>query len=214
MPLQKSTSRAVISNNIREMQAAGHPHRQAVAAALHTADLARQHRADGGGLSLGQTSIPFAERSAARSLQDDTYHPGGFLNSSVAGRTDRLPHAVAADSFVMPADVVSGIGQGNSLAGAKIMDAILSSGPFGTPLPRTRRADGGPAPGISHVMVAGGEYIVPREKVIALGRRMRLGKKSRARSDLAAGHEALRDMVDKVRGFQKKFLANAPKPKK
>ena len=37
MPLKKGKSKKVISENIREMQASGHPHRQAVAAALHTA---------------------------------------------------------------------------------------------------------------------------------------------------------------------------------
>ena len=36
MPLIKSGSRAAISENIKEMQAAGHPHRVAVAAALST----------------------------------------------------------------------------------------------------------------------------------------------------------------------------------
>ena len=38
MPLKRGNSRATISQNIREMVSAGHPQRQAVAAALHTAD--------------------------------------------------------------------------------------------------------------------------------------------------------------------------------
>jgi hypothetical protein len=37
MPLAKGSSRATISKNIKEMVAAGHPVKQAVAAALHTA---------------------------------------------------------------------------------------------------------------------------------------------------------------------------------
>lgn len=43
MPLIKSASKEAISSNIREMEASGHPHKQAVAAALHTADEAEHH---------------------------------------------------------------------------------------------------------------------------------------------------------------------------
>lgn len=50
MPLIKSDLKPAIASNIREMQRAGHPHRVAVAAALHTADQARASggRVDGG----------------------------------------------------------------------------------------------------------------------------------------------------------------------
>jgi hypothetical protein len=37
MPLEKGTSKEVISHNIEEMRAHGHSHEQSVAAALHTA---------------------------------------------------------------------------------------------------------------------------------------------------------------------------------
>lgn len=41
MPLKKGSSQAVISENTREMTAAGHPHKQAVAAAMHSAKTGR-----------------------------------------------------------------------------------------------------------------------------------------------------------------------------
>lgn len=214
MPLIKSASKSAIGPNILAEQDAGKPYKQALAIALHTQDRARQHRALGGGLSLSSPPPSFFERNEARELQNDQPHFGGLFKSDVAGRTDRLPHAVAADSFVVPADVVSGIGQGNTLAGAKIMDGILASGPYGTSLPRGRRADGGNAPGVSHVMVAGGEYLIPRDKLEGIGAKMRRAGKSRARTDLAAGHEWARDFVDRVRSKAKQFLNHAPKPKK
>lgn len=36
-PLKKGSSKETISKNIKEMEKAGHPHKQAVAAALNTA---------------------------------------------------------------------------------------------------------------------------------------------------------------------------------
>lgn len=166
----------------------------------------RQHRAAGGG---GLSSV-------IPGIQDDPYHSGGLFNSDVAGRTDRLPHTVAADSFVMPADAISILGQGNTPAGAKIMDGILGSGPYGTQLPRGRRADGGNATdkGVSHVMVAGGEVLVPRERVQNVGWRSRNTGKQSPQKDLTAGHAWLRDFVAKIRKYEIGRLKNAPKPKK
>ena len=44
MPLKPGRSRKVIGENIREMEASGHPHNQAVAAALHNAGYKRKKR--------------------------------------------------------------------------------------------------------------------------------------------------------------------------
>ena len=43
----------------------------------------------------------------------------GPLHSTVAGRTDHLPSQVPNGSFVLPADIVSGLGEGNTMSGFK-----------------------------------------------------------------------------------------------
>jgi hypothetical protein len=53
--------------------------------------------------------------------------PGAHLiNSSVSGRTDRIPMRARTGSFVIPADVVSGLGEGNTMAGAKMWGNLLT----------------------------------------------------------------------------------------
>jgi hypothetical protein len=44
----------------------------------------------------------------------------------VAGRTDHLPMHVASGSYVIPADIISALGEGNSMAGFKIAKDIFS----------------------------------------------------------------------------------------
>jgi len=58
--------------------------------------------------------------------------PGVHLmqSSSIPGRTDRIPMRAKPGSYVLPADVVSGLGQGNTHAGAGMWaKAIMASVP-------------------------------------------------------------------------------------
>lgn len=122
MPLIKSGSKAAISTNISEMEHAGHPHDQAIAAALSNARRYGAHKAAGG------FTMPYEEKLLAR----QQFH--GFLHSPVPGRTDKLPITVKGGAYVLPADHVAAIGQGNSLAGANIVNKMFKMGPYGTAL--------------------------------------------------------------------------------
>src|ERR1700722_9626996 len=44
----------------------------------------------------------------------------GPLHSTVAGRTDHLPSNVPNGAYVLPADIVSAMGEGNTMAGFKV----------------------------------------------------------------------------------------------
>lgn len=107
-------------------------------------------RLQGGGLgSIGRMTsadMPYWTRAEARI--DDQSFGGGLIPSSGAGRTDQLPLAVATESHVIPAAEMSGLGQGNSLAGARLLSTALKIGPWGsTPLPGAGlRGRGPPAP--------------------------------------------------------------------
>ena len=50
----------------------------------------------------------------------------GPIHSSVAGRTDHLPMHVKHGSYVIPADIISAMGEGNTMAGYKIAKDIFS----------------------------------------------------------------------------------------
>lgn len=130
----------------------------------------RVARAPGGGVPSAAQMAPWFTRSEAHGMD----HPNGLIHSSVPGRTDQIPMSVAAGSHVIPADVVAGLGEGNTLAGAHALDMALHTGPGGIRLPSMPRrstiphaprlASGG-APGGVECIVAGGEYLLSPDQV-------------------------------------------------
>jgi hypothetical protein len=174
MPLKPGKSQETVSENIREMQAAGHPHNQAVAAALRTAD----KYAKGGPVT-------------------------GFLHSAIPGRTDKHPMKVPAGAYVIPADVVSGLGQGNTLAGKNTLETIFKTGPFGMkptkPIKRGKFANGGAV----DIIAAGGEYIIDPETVANIGQ-----------GDLELGHDILDQFVKSTRANVIQELTEMPGPER
>lgn len=106
MPLTPGTSNATKSQNIVEMMNAGRPQDQAVAAAMRMARETRKRRAEGG--------------IAKPTVEKPMLHHSGPIMSSVNGRTDHLPMNVPDGAYVLPADIVSGLGEGNTMAGFKI----------------------------------------------------------------------------------------------
>ena len=212
MPLSPGKSQKTISHNISEMVHAGHPQNQAIAAALNTA---RHTKAAGG---------PFADMSYTKG--DMTYTKSdmpiqhkiheGPIHSPVAGRTDHLPMNVSSGSYVIPADIISSMGEGNTMAGFKIARKMFSSQPYmakgsqpytPTPAPYDEgkpygaRADGGRAP--VEIVAAGGEYVISPEDVIRLGG-----------GDIDHGHEILDHFVTGYRKKTIKTLKKLPGPKR
>lgn len=139
----------------------------------------------------------------------------GPIHSPVAGRTDHLPMNVSSGAYVIPADIISAMGEGNTMAGFKIARKMFSSKPYAQEKqpyaegmepyaagkPYGARAAGGPAP--VEIVAAGGEYVISPEDVTQLGD-----------GDIDHGHEILDEFV---KGYRKKTietLKKLPGPKR
>lgn len=222
MPLTKGKSKETISHNIAEMVHAGHPQNQAIAAAMRTA---RESRANGG--VMAQLAQP-AQPKPIEAFPHPKIHTGP-IHSTVAGRTDHLPVEVPSGSYVVPADVVSGFGEGNTNAGFKIMRRVMAglpygnrgsqpyghkggpygagsspynrdiSKPYGEPLPG--HAAGGETGSNVKVVVAGGEYTLTPQEVMAIGD-----------GDMERGHRVLDDFVKQARAQTIKTMQKLPGP--
>lgn len=125
----------------------------------------------------------------------------GPIHSPVAGRTDHLPMHVPSGSYVIPADIVSASGEGNTMAGFKIMNRIFGS--------RGGAPKGYGEGGAVHdgelvpIIAAGGEYVIHPAAIVRIGG-----------GDLNRGHQELDDFVKDLRSKTVKTLQKLPGPKK
>jgi hypothetical protein len=172
MPLAKGKSKKVVSANIRELVHSGRPQKQAVAIALSQA---RKGRATGGGV--------------------EGVHVGP-IHSQVAGRTDHLNMHVPSGAYVIPADIVSALGEGNTMAGFRAVRHMFKGAP--------KMAAGGAATGQPvPIVAAGGEYVLSPQEVVWAGG-----------GNMSAGHKALDAWVKGTRAELISTLKKLPGPRK
>ena len=203
MPLKRGKSQKTISSNISEMVHAGHPQNQSVAAALN---IAREAKAYGG--------MP---KMHIKKPKMGKIHVGP-IHSSVSGRTDHLNMHVKSGSYVIPADIISAMGEGNTMSGFRVAKNIFAQPfygaskagaglpytggglPYGVPTPG--KAEGGEVDSVP-IVAAGGEYVIDPKDVIRIGK-----------GSMDDGHKILDHFVEGFRARTIKTLRNLPGPKK
>jgi hypothetical protein len=161
----------------------------------------------------GHFEVPHTGRAGIEIQKPIKLHVGP-VPSVVAGRTDHLPLHVPSGSYVLPADVVSSFGQGNTQAGFLHVHRLFEGTPYGgqtSPYGQghgvygmmkrggrtTEHEDGVP------VVVAGGEVILSPEQVKAVGE-----------GDMDKGHKVLDEFVKRSRAELVKTLKALPGPSK
>lgn len=181
---------------------------------------ATPRRAMGGNMSMGQMD-PSWSRSAM-SQEDTGGGATGYLHGPTGGRTDAILTSAPAGSHVIPADVVSGLGEGNSMAGAGVMQRILATGPHGIPMPRAGGRLGAPRPPplpqdhtrggniggggrgeLTPVALSHGEFVVTPEQVAHWGD-----------GDMDKGHKIFDHFIVKMRDHIIKTMKRLPPPVK
>lgn len=205
MPLEHSSSKQAFPRNVAAERRSGRPMNQALAIAYR---VKREGRAMG-----GPPPASWQQRAAARSMT----HSGPIM-SAVAGRTDHHPMSVKSGAYVLPADHVSSLGQGNTQSGMAVLNHMFgASGPYGIGknpaikrgsgaprAPRTKSfADGGDVGAPTEINAAGGEYVIDPEVVAEIGG-----------GDIEQGHKILDGWVLTNRKNHISTLRKLPGPAK
>lgn len=144
------------------------------------------------------------------------FKQGGLIDSSIPGRSDHIPMKVPPGSYVLPADIPSALGQGNTKAGSEILSKMFTHSAYGLkpmtqkahgfqyPRPIGRKhAEGGATEDDAHIIAAGGEYIIHPDVVKEVGH-----------GDVAKGHKVLDKFVLHTRKQHIKTLKGLKGPKK
>ena len=195
MPLVHGKSQKTISHNISEMVNSGHPQDQAIAAALN---VARSKKASGGEIPDPLTNTDVPDRAA----HDSRAHVGP-IHAAVAGRTDHLNMHVPAGSYVIPADIVSALGEGNTDAGLDVLDNLCHDHNSNRRNMRSEGDKNSNDGALAPIVAAGGEYVIPPSVVTSIGG-----------GDINHGHNLLDDFVVLARKDLIKTLSKLPGPKK
>ena len=227
------------------MEASVMPHDKAIAQAVrgsrYNANALDLEASEPGGRSLGyevheRPTVDRVRGFFAKHLTRQARAEGGSvkekiftgpIHSPVAGRTDHLPVHVPSGSYVIPADVVSAHGEGNTVAGFKVMRRIFGGTPYGgsgapygqgagpygqkaeaTPYggsggPYNEKLATGGSAGTVPVIVAGGEMILDPDQVRRVGE-----------GDIDVGHKVLDEFVKRSRKELIKTLSKLPGPRK
>lgn len=149
-------------------------------------------------------ALDIARRYAFGGRANGYSHGGHVHQASVAGpivgtdggRADTKPVSVKSGSFVVSADVVAALGEGNNNAGQAKLDKV-----FGGSEAHRRYAAGGSTAQDTPIMISDGEYVIPPEAVAHVGK-----------GDMAAGHRALDALMIKLRKENVATLRKLPPP--
>lgn len=190
--------------------------------AHHALRIARSLKAGGGEMAYEpgtkRDSDPVAKPSPYGDVEKVHVGP---IHSPVAGRTDHLPMHVASGSYVIPADIVSAMGEGNTMAGFRVANTIFMAAPemqgapgLGAPgldgvpgvsaqLGLPGKARGGATATPVPIVAAGGEFVISPDDVTRLGG-----------GDMDHGHKILDSFVKKMRMKTVQTLKALPGPRK
>ena len=238
MPLEKSSSPRAFKHNVRTLmhEVGRSPHvqsrAQALAIAYATKRRARQFGGRespehallaglGPGVGPSKPSAPpraphslVPMRSIARAHKPHTgahgpIHIGGIA-SSVPGRTDAHPMRVPTGAYVLPADIVSHLGQGNTLAGMRAAQRMFGKSyvPARGIAAYARGGATNESNSTQPIIAAGGEFVISPGAVRAW-HRARGGSGA-----LPDAHEALDKWVVDTRAKHIATLKNLPPPAK